>query len=57
MVPVLSMRWDIAGKMPDWVMMDRELQKAAAMLTAYVFRIRNANGNVSGIRSVQQAER
>ena len=33
-VPVLWMRCANAGKIPDWQMIDRELQKVAAMLTA-----------------------
>jgi len=33
-VPVLSMRCDKAGKIPVWVMIVRELQNVAAVLTA-----------------------
>lgn len=34
-VPVLSMRWWSAGKMPVLAIMSRELQKIAAMLATY----------------------
>lgn len=37
MVPVLSMRWANAGKIPDLETMERELQKVAAVLTACDF--------------------
>ena len=37
MVPVLSMRWANAGKIPDRETMERELQKVAAVLTACDF--------------------
>ena len=38
-VLVLSMRWSNAGTMPDWVMMDRELQKVATTLVACDFHV------------------